>query len=252
MIRRQKKLIVSLVFLCLFSLCYANGNYYIIQKGDNLYRVAKRFNVPLDVLLKVNGIQDPTELKVGMKIIIPGVHIVQKGETLYSLAKTYGISVNELMKLNHISDPSRLKVGQQLVVPGEADTVPEQNNSSVTYTDLGWPHPGKREAYNSKLQGILICGKKGDIIYSVSSGKVIWSGPYRGFGNIVIVDSGQGLIFGYLGNESVSVKVGEVVEAGTAIGTMGAYLHQTQAKLLFIVFDKQKREFLNPNILYKN
>ncbi len=251
MIQLPKKNLLVVILFCVLALCYANGNYYEIKKGDNLFRIAKRFNIPLDVLLKANKIKDPTELKVGMKIIIPSVHYVKKGETLYSLAKKYGISVGELMKLNHISDPSQLKVNQQLIVPAGGNTVPEHNGTATTFKDLAWPHPGKREAYNRKLEGVLICGNKGDVIYSVSPGKVIWSGPYRGYGNVVIVDSGTGLIFGYLGNESVSVKVGESVEAGTAIGTLGIYLHQTQAKLLFIIFDKQKRKFLDPNTLYK-
>ena len=242
---------IGVIFLSLVCFCFANSNYYIIQKGDNLYQISKRFNVPLDLLLKVNRIDNPKRIKVGMKIIIPIVHIVKMGDTLYSLAKQYGISVNKLMELNHITNPTNLKINQHIIIPKARSVSAEDNISNTTYEDLAWPHPGKRENYNGKLEGVLISGNKGDVIYSVSSGKVIWSGPYRGFGNIVLVDTDTGLIFGYLGAENTTVKVGEIVEAGTAIGRLGAYLHQTQAKLLFIVFNKVKRTFINPKTLYK-
>jgi LysM repeat protein len=251
MSKRLKISVIGLIFLLLVCFCFSNSNYYVIQKGDNLYRIAKRFNVPLDLLLKVNKIDNPKTIKVGTKIIIPTVHVVKKGDTLYSLARRYGVSVNELMEINYITNPAKLKINQQIIIPvARSISVPE-NADNQTYTDLAWPHPGKREKYNGKLEGILISGNKGDVIYSVSSGKVIWSGPYRGFGNIVLVDTGNGLIFGYLGTDVTTVKVGEPVEAGTAIGRLGVYLHQTQAKLLFIVFDKKKRIFLNPKTLYK-
>ncbi|MBN1799170.1 MAG: M23 family metallopeptidase [Spirochaetales bacterium] len=242
--------VIGIIFLFIVCFCFANSNYYVIKKGDNLYRISKRFNVPLEVLLKVNKIKDPKNVKVGMKIIIPTVHTVKRGDTLYSLSRQYGIAVNELMELNYITNPAQLKVNQQIIIPVARSVVTHDNTTNPAYSDLAWPHPGSREKYNGKLEGVLISGNKGDVIYSVSSGKVIWSGPYRGFGNIVLADSGTGLIFGYLGAETTTVKVGDPVEAGTAIGRLGVYLHQTQAKLLFIVFDKRKRTFLNPETLY--
>jgi LysM repeat protein len=251
MSKRLKISVMALIFLFLVCLCFANSNYYVIKKGDNLYQISKRFNVPLELLLKVNKIENPKKIKVGMKIIIPLVHIVKKGETLYSLSRRYGISVNELMEINYITNPAKLKINQRIIIPTAGSVSVPENTDNQTYSDLAWPHPGKREKYNGKLEGVLISGNKGDVIYSVSSGKVIWSGPYRGFGNIVLVDTGRGLIFGYLGADITTVKVGEPVEAGTAIGRLGIYLHQTQAKLLFIVFDKKKRLFLDPKTLYK-
>jgi lipoprotein NlpD len=245
-----KMLLSGILYFLFLSLCFANSNYYEIQSGDNLFRIAKRFNVPLDLLLKVNKIEDPKELKVGMKIIIPSIHVVKKGDTLYSIARTYKMSVKDLMELNHISDPTQLKTGQELIIP-IGKVIPSTEINSIDFTDLNWPHPGKREDYNGKFLGVVINGNKGDVVYSVSSGKVIWSGLYRGYGKIILVDSGKGLIFGYLGNEDSTVAVGEPVESGTAIGKLGAFFDQLQAQLLFIVFDKKRKVFIDPKTLYK-
>jgi LysM repeat protein len=44
---------------------------YRVQPGDNLYRLSIRFNVPLALLIQVNGIADPTRIFVGQILIIP-------------------------------------------------------------------------------------------------------------------------------------------------------------------------------------
>lgn len=49
------------------------GNVYYAAAGDNLFAVAQRFGVRLDVLQQVNGIEDPNKLEPGQPIIIPGL-----------------------------------------------------------------------------------------------------------------------------------------------------------------------------------
>ncbi|MFN8560658.1 MAG: LysM peptidoglycan-binding domain-containing protein [Anaerolineae bacterium] len=44
---------------------------YRVERGDNLYRISIRFNVPLARLIEVNGIADPTRIFVGQILIIP-------------------------------------------------------------------------------------------------------------------------------------------------------------------------------------
>lgn len=49
------------------------GNVYYAAAGDNLFAVAQRFGVRLDVLQQVNGITDPNKLEPGQAIVIPGL-----------------------------------------------------------------------------------------------------------------------------------------------------------------------------------
>ena len=44
---------------------------YVVEKGDNPVKIAKKFHVPYDELLAANHIDDPHKLKVGQKLIIP-------------------------------------------------------------------------------------------------------------------------------------------------------------------------------------
>lgn len=44
---------------------------YVVEKGDNPVKIAKKFHVAYDELLAANHIDDPHKLKVGQKLIIP-------------------------------------------------------------------------------------------------------------------------------------------------------------------------------------
>lgn len=48
-----------------------SGYVYIVQPGDNLFRIALRFGVPLRVLAAYNNIYDVTRIYVGQRIVIP-------------------------------------------------------------------------------------------------------------------------------------------------------------------------------------
>jgi LysM repeat protein len=116
---------------------------YTVQAGDTPYDIAQRFGVTVDELMEANDISDPTSLKVGQKLVIPGqvqegtptpesetatatatvttaaggVYVVKEGDYPSSIAEQFGISVEELMEANGITDPTSLKVGQELIIP---------------------------------------------------------------------------------------------------------------------------------------
>ncbi len=109
---------VILAFLALSI--FGNDNYYTIKKGENAYIVASKFNVPLDILLKLNELTDPLSIEEGSRIKIPtihDVHTVKGGDTLYSIAKLYGIKRYELIKYNRMTSMRKLKAGGRIFIP---------------------------------------------------------------------------------------------------------------------------------------
>ena len=44
---------------------------YVVQPGDSVWRIANRFEVPQEELMKENGISDPTKMRAGMTLRIP-------------------------------------------------------------------------------------------------------------------------------------------------------------------------------------
>lgn len=111
---------------------FPTTNYYIVQRGDTLYKIANQFNTTVSELKRLNNLASNT-LQIGQRLLIseitapnhPGdIYIVQKGDTLYSIASVYGISVQELKELNNLTT-NNLYIGQQLNVPSIDIDIPE-------------------------------------------------------------------------------------------------------------------------------
>ncbi|MES2440347.1 MAG: LysM peptidoglycan-binding domain-containing protein [Verrucomicrobiota bacterium] len=49
----------------------ASGKTYVVQNGDSVWRIANRFKVNQDALMKANGITDARKIKAGMSLAIP-------------------------------------------------------------------------------------------------------------------------------------------------------------------------------------
>jgi murein DD-endopeptidase MepM/ murein hydrolase activator NlpD len=233
--------LLCLAFL-LPALQLAGQESYVLQKGDTLYRVSRRFDVPVAVLQAYNRIKDPAQMREGSALNIPAGYTVRKGDTLYGIARGNGLELDELARLNGIGPGATLSVGRRLYLPAgggsraspQAKAAPQSAPSPVN--TLFWPHPGKREALSGRVTGALIHGKAGDRVLSVSPGRVVWVGPYRGFSRVVLIESENGYTYVYAGNEETLVTVGDRVIQGTEIGLLGKNAHQGVPQLYFLVY----------------
>lgn len=110
---------------------------HVVQRGENLFRIALSYGLTTDELAIANGITNADSIQVGQRLIIPvnGLpiaeeipspreHIVQFGETLLTIAIAYGMTPEELASLNNITDTNSLFVGQVLMIeePGGSIT----------------------------------------------------------------------------------------------------------------------------------
>ncbi|ADL12746.1 LysM peptidoglycan-binding domain-containing protein [Acetohalobium arabaticum] len=105
------------------------GNFYSIQPGDTLYKIAQRFNISVDDLQEANPRLDSQNLNVGEIICIPLAtppvecpestveYQIQAGDTFYEVAKRFGTTVEELQRLNPDVNPDALLIGQTICVP---------------------------------------------------------------------------------------------------------------------------------------
>ncbi|MCC2605395.1 M23 family metallopeptidase [Planctobacterium marinum] len=70
-------------------------------------------------------------------------------------------------------------------------------------------------------KGIDFAGSEGAPVVVTGAGMVVWSGPRYGYGNLVEVDHGDGLVTRYGHNKKIHVKIGDVVTKGQKIADMG-------------------------------
>lgn len=101
------------------------GGDILVQRGDTLYSIARRNNIPLRGLIAANDLQPPYTILPGDRLRLPPppqMHVVRPGETVYGISRQYGVDVTSVVKANGIEPPYTIVVGQALVVPeGDLD-----------------------------------------------------------------------------------------------------------------------------------
>ena len=117
-----------------------NITIHVVQRGENLFRIALQFGTTVDVLTQLNGITLADNIFVGQRLLVPTattgvvsgqVHVVQPGETLASIAALYGFTADVLATQNSIIDQSGFYVGLALIVTPLTEPIPAPENSAA-------------------------------------------------------------------------------------------------------------------------
>ncbi|TVR92304.1 MAG: LysM peptidoglycan-binding domain-containing protein [Spirochaetaceae bacterium] len=95
----------------------ADELYHVVETGQTLFSISRRYEVPVEALKDANNITDPTRIRVGMRLRIPGLYEVKAGDTLYGIARSHSTSVTELRSLNNLEEGDILRIGRVLYVP---------------------------------------------------------------------------------------------------------------------------------------
>lgn len=140
-----------------------NENYYIVQKGDSLWSVARKYGLTVDKLKQLNNLSS-NMLSVGQKLLVKdtssseevGVYYtVKSGDTLYGIAKQYGLTVDELKAMNNLKS-NNLTINQKLLVSGTGDinSSSDYNTYIVKSGDTLWTIANKNGISVDKLKDI--------------------------------------------------------------------------------------------------
>lgn len=95
-------------------------DYYTVEKGDTLYSISRRFNIPVDEIRRINNLTSDI-LSIGQKLYFvempqnESIYIVQKGDTLYSVSKKFNLSIDDIKRLNNLTNDN-LSIGQELII----------------------------------------------------------------------------------------------------------------------------------------
>ncbi len=118
---------------------------------------------------------------------------------------------------------------------------------------IGWrldPFGSGRMIYH---RGIDIAVPEGTAVYPVQKGTVYFAGPYKGYGNLVAVNHGNGQMTLYGHNSLVKVTAGDRVDSSTVIALAGSTGRSTGPHVHFELreiagYDKQRREKLTKDL----
>ncbi len=136
---------------------------HVVQRGENLFRIALKYDRLPEAIAEANGITDSESIAVGQRLIIPlnasaprppVKHFVVAGETLVGIAAAYDRSLADILALNSLSSADLIYVGQELtIIPGSGEaTASEQEGLSPTPAPAIAPNPGVSHSF-SRLGG---------------------------------------------------------------------------------------------------
>ncbi len=174
------------------------------------------------------------------------VHVVQSGETLWEIANHHGTRMEDVMALNDLGHDDWITPGQRLIISGQAlpryrQIPPQSRSASNKYrpepvmADASllrgagaflWPSRGMLTSrfgwrYRHHHDGIDIASPRGTPIYATRDGVVEFAGWKGGYGRVVYLDHGGGLITVYGHASQLLVQSGQRVKKGQMIARVG-------------------------------
>ncbi len=236
---------------------------YVVRAGETLAEIAIRYNTTVDGIATASGISDPSRIYPGQVLTIssPGAaardypaesatsHTVRQGETLGGIALRYGVTLSALATANGITNPSRIYPGQTLSIPstsaGAASTRYVSygpglcTSEEIEHTGSGYfirPMRGYviSQYFHPWHPGIDLAIPAGSKVYAVDGGTVVYAGwNSAGYGNLIVLDHGNGWRTFYAHLSQINVECGEWVPRGSIIGASGNTGNSTGPHLHF-------------------
>jgi len=169
--------------------------YHEVAPGENLYRIGLRYGVPAAEIARANGIHDVTELRVGQRLLIPGLR---------------GSGQEASRRTPRYDGPLRF-------------TWPVKGRLTSRFGLRG----------NRPHEGIDLGAPYGTPIRAAEAGRVIHSGRFGAYGKVVILKHAGAYRSVYAHARRLFVEKGDFVERGQKIAEVGATGRATGPHLHF-------------------
>ncbi len=189
------------------------GVWHRVEPGQSAYRIAQAYEVPLIDLLDANEIADPSLVRPGQSLWVPGA-----------------------------------TERRRIALPGE----PRDRFSPVERRTFRQPVRGKVGSgfgarHGGRHHGVDILAPEGTDVRGAEYGLVLYAGDgMRGYGKVIVLDHGEGITTLYAHLKEFRVKSGDAVAAGQVIGAVGRTGNATTSHCHFEL--RLENEALDPGL----
>jgi len=236
---------------------------YEVKPGDSVGAIADAFNVSVDTIKWENNMSTANPvIKPGeILTILPtnGVkHVIKEGETISGLAKKYGVDAESIFEYNEIEIEELIIAGEEIIIPNGIKTAPPTRERQQYLADLNkndykkievpadfqgsgsgliWPLPaGHRiSQYASRKHMAIDLPCRDCQVTAAGDGIVEQAGWKTGYGNMVMINHGNGLKTLYAHGKELLVNAGDSVAQGQSIMISGSTGRSTGPHLHFEV-----------------
>ena len=234
-------------------LAYTTAIAHRVGQAESLSSIADLYGISIETIRFANNLREGQVIHPGETLLILPVdgvlHTVKRGENLLKIAELYGISLQTIADQNQLHN-EKIFAGQQLIIPGGS---PLPGNPSVVVASRPTPSASLEEArprptqppeatppasfglfqkpceceytqhYHAGHYAVDLAHNGGGPIFAAEDGVIIraeygWNG---GYGNVIEVDHGGGLVTLYAHNKELHVREGSAVRRGDVISSMG-------------------------------
>ena len=229
------------------------GQTATVRRGESLYDIAKRTDVPIRRLIEANDLSPPYRLRTGQRLHVPAArfHTVVSGDTVYGVSRRYAVDMYSLVRANRLSKPYTITVGQRLRLPVPANSARAGRGSAKVAAlatgaparrresegargrpggqGFAWPVEGRVvSSFGPKPgglhnDGINIAVAAGIEVRAAGDGVVAYAGnELRGFGYLLLIRHDGGWITAYAHNDTLLVGRGQKVRRGEPVARAGS------------------------------
>ncbi len=202
-----------------------DGTYHKWSAGESLQKVAEFYGVDVMAIVEWPGNPfDLYEVDIENPDISPGTMLIVPGGT------------REMVDYGPPRIPRDNPAVARTYGPGHCGVLTEGIVGDGVFM---WPAPehwlsGYDYSPETNHNGIDIAGDMGDPIWAVDDGVVVYAGwSYSGYGNLVVIDHGNGWQSLYAHLETIFVSCGESVYQGATVAAMGSTGNSSGAHLHF-------------------
>ncbi len=214
---------------------------YVVQKGDTLYGIARKNSMKVPELLALNNLDNNAVIKVGQKLKISKGAQLSQGAASPSTSKTAATYIQD----NSPATTTTIRLD---------DKAPDTRTYGSTVSsdaNTKWPVKNPRiTSVKGKVSGVQLSSAQNEKVLCIHEGTVMYVGVYRGFGQVLFVQSKTGLIYAYTGLGSVNVKKGDYAVSGADLGTAGVDPISGKPGITFMVF--QNGQPIDPRTAPRN
>jgi lipoprotein NlpD len=215
----------------------SHGVYHVVGEGQTLYRIGQAYHVDQNHLARINRIGDPTRLRIGERLFIPGATKIQSVPAAVfpsSISAEEANSSPKKVPSNSVSDlrgqKSKTSKSHSNNVAAAPSTKSPTGNTIQT-VKFSWPARGTivrrfGESEGELCQGLQLSLSSGSPVLSAAAGRVTFSGDQiNGYGNLFILKHDNTFFTVYGINEKNLVEVGSHVRKGEKIALSIKRLH---------------------------
>ncbi|AFY49620.1 metalloendopeptidase-like membrane protein [Nostoc sp. PCC 7524] len=212
-----------------------------VARGDTLVSIAQRYNLVPETIVGMNpSLQDGSLPAVGSELQIPpfnGVVVeVPRNQTWRQVAARYKVRPDTLFEVNGCQkDPRIVFVPGINWSPNGFTPSPKTTTTSTARIQLsGYPFEQIAEValpYGWQINpntgqvffhsGIDLLADVGTSVEAIAPGRIVFAQEQGTYGNLVIINHNGGLQSRYAHLDSIQVKVGQQVNQGQVLGTVG-------------------------------